>query len=206
MMSRKFTAREKVLLLVLALLLLICGYWMALWQPTAAAVERARLREETAQDQIVVEEAMLGKLTQMRQALDGLNQDTEQSEIAAYDNMQNVVRILNDALSRSQSYNLIFSPVTFDGNLASRTIDMTFTCGSYDDARAILKTLDQGPYRCRITALTMLAENPAEAADTIYRDGVSVKLTITFFEYAENPPAENGEAAAQQTADAPAAS
>ena len=95
-----------------------------------------------------------------------------------------VVSTLNAALSAADSYNLIFGAVTFEEHIASRPIDMTFTCGSYAAARDIVAGLYASPYRCAITALALTAAREDGGTAQLARDAVSVRLTITYYEYA----------------------
>lgn len=191
MMTRKLTLREKILFLILAVLLLSYGYYLLVHQPVSAAIAGAQVRQADAETQIMVEQIKAQRLREMKDALAQLALEPQGtvSEIATYDNVQNVVRTLNSALSPADSYNLVFSPVTFEGHIASRTIDMLFSCGSYTDARGIISRLYASPYRCAISALSLTAQN-TDGAPRLDRDGVSVKLTITFFEYAQQAAAE----------------
>ncbi len=193
-MNRKFTTREKALLLILAVLLLVCGYFVLVFQPVTDAIADATLRQAEAESAILIEETRAIQLRQMQEALDNLERSDHLSQVPDYDNTQNVVRLLNGALSAASSYNLVFTPVAFEGNIARRSIDMTFTSGSYEGAKAIVQTLYDVPYRCEITALSLSCADGNQAED-ITRGPVSTRLSITFFEYAEEPPAEEEPAA-----------
>lgn len=203
-MNRKFTLRETIMILILALLLAGCGYYFLVLEPTTQAITEASLRREDADALIVVEEARAAKLDQMKQELEKLSNGSVShvSEIASYDNVQNVVQMLHGALSQADHYNLVFSPVTFDGHIVSRPIDMTFNCAQYDTAKSIISSLYASPYRCEISSLTLLSQSKEAGAD-ISKDAVSVKLTITFYEYSEkvveedpeNPDASSGSSA-----------
>lgn len=189
MMSRKFTAREKVLLLVLAILLVCSGYYILVDQPVSSTIQLAQLREEDAQSQLMIEEARSQRLHQMEQELAALDTGSSASlaKIPDYDNVQNVVRLLNGALSASGGYNLVFSPVTFSGHIASRTIDMSFTCGGYAAAKSIVSQLSGAPYRSQITGLTLVSDGENGELTTSH---LSAKLTITFFEYTQEAASE----------------
>lgn len=183
-MHRNLTPRESGLTLFLALLLLIYVYYLLIWQPVSdriAAADAARLGSEA---EIQIEEVKAAKLQEMEQALDELEKAPagSLSEIAPYDNAENIVRILNEALSAADSYNLIFSPVEVEEKIAVRTIQMTFTCQTYASAREIVHTLYCSPYRCTITALDLKAVRQGRGTPQLAEDPVSVKLKILFFE------------------------
>ena len=112
MMTRKLTLREKILFLILALLLVSYGYYLLVHQPVSAAIADAQIRQADAETQIMVEQIKAQRLQEMEDALAQLALEPQGtvSEIATYDNVQNVVRTLNSALSPADSYNLVFSP------------------------------------------------------------------------------------------------
>ena len=187
MMKREFTTREKVLLLILAVLLLCCGYYLLVAQPTSESIQTAAIRQMNAEDDMMVEEARAAHLAEMRRKLDSLDESSNVSQLAAYDNVQNVVRLLNDALAPAETYNLLFNAVAIEGSIANRTVDMSFSCASYDTAIGIIDTLYNAPYRCQITGLTLRAE---KNDGNIYDGPVAVTLSVTFFEYIEAQPGQ----------------
>lgn len=190
-MSRKFTPRETVLLLLLSVLLLLLGYDYLVHRPVSSAMEQADAALQNAAVQIEVETVKARRMAEMQQALEQLSADPGSvPQIADYDNTRNVVWLLNTALAPSEDYNLVFSPVVFEESIARRTIDMTFTCADYDTAKGIIQALSASPYRCEISAVTLTADGTAAQNADLSRDSVAVKLTITFFEYA----ADAGEA------------
>ena len=183
-MSRKFNSREKVLLVVLAVLLVVCGYYLLVAEPVSRTITQATARQEDAETLLTVERAKLARLEQMEGELAQLKAQggAGAAAIADYDNVQRVVQVLNSALSGADSYNLLFSPVTFDGHIASRTIDMVFTCTGYRTAKDIITQLYDAPYRCRISAVALMAE---EEGGEISGGLLTAKLTITFYEYTQ---------------------
>ena len=148
----------------------------------AQTIQEADLRREDAESLLIIEQARYNRLRQMEAELDALRADENAAlaEIPDFDNVQSVVRTLNAALAGAESYNLVFSPVTYSGHIVSRTIDMNFTCWGYDMAKGIVRQLYDAPYRCQITAFTFLSTG--DSTDITAGD-LSVKLTITFFEY-----------------------
>lgn len=188
-MSRKFTGREKALLFILALLLVCAGYYILVHQPVVQTIESAGIRQEDAESQLLIEQARARRLRQMEEELAALRDDggAALAEIPDYDNAQEVVRVLNAALAGSDGYNLVFSPVSFSGSIASRAIDMSFTCQGYGEAKGIIQQLYRAPYRCQITGLALTSSG--ESGD-VTQGTLSVKLTIVFYEYAQQAPAE----------------
>ncbi len=181
MLKRSFSNREKALLLILALLVIAIGYYLAVWQPVNARVSAAALREADAKNAYTIEEVKLAQLRQMQAELASLNafeEDQNAAAIPPYDNAKRVMQLLNGILTAAQSYEISFANVETEGNLALRTLQMRFVCQSYDNAKTILRALYAGPYRCRIGTMTFRGQD-----GDIQTSSVSVETQITFYEF-----------------------
>ena len=68
-MNRELTLREKVLLLILIVLVMVLGYFKLLYEPVSDRI--ARCREDTAQEQLALEQnaVKLAQMEKMEQAL-----------------------------------------------------------------------------------------------------------------------------------------
>lgn len=190
-MKRKFSSREKVLMTVLAVLLIVCSYVLLVDQPVRNITAEAAVRKENAESTMMIETAKLAKMRKMQKALDELS-DGAEADVPDYDNAKEVIRLLNKALSQAEHYDLNFQPVEFDGQIACRTIDMTFTCYGYDAAKDIVKVLYDSPYRCEITALSIVDEDREEsdAAASIWTGKVTANVTVCFYEFAPEAAGE----------------
>ena len=177
-MRRKFSLREQVLMVVLALLLLTCVYFILVDRPVRDTLLDASMRQDEANSRMTIASAQLNKMRVMKDALSNLEQST-QSDVPDYDNAQRVVELLNSAMSLTDEYNLSFQPVTRDGNIVMRTIQMDFRCGSYETGKLILQTLLDSEYRCRITSMSVDSGN----GNDIRNGGVTVKASVTFYEF-----------------------
>lgn len=184
-MKRKFSTREKALLLILTALVLICMYFLMVHQPVRTTMSEAAIREENAKSNQLIETAKLGRMRKMERALEELAEDAK-ADVPDYDNARNVVHLLNDALSAADTYNLNFRAVTWEGEIACRNIDMSYTCGSYETAKDILDVLYRGPYRCEITAVSMSEHDdlPRGSIPSLGVGSVSVKASVCFYEFA----------------------
>ena len=67
-MNRELTLREKVLLLILIVLVMVLGYFKLLYEPVSDRI--ARCREDTAQEQLALEQnaVRLAQMEKMEQA------------------------------------------------------------------------------------------------------------------------------------------
>ena len=96
--------------------------------------------------------------------------------LAPYDNVQAVMFELNTILSQTQEYSLSFGTVDTEQSIVRRSISLNFTCGSYEDAKAVLQQLHDSDYRCML-------DNIAVSMGQTASDLVTVSGTIVFFEY-----------------------
>ncbi len=177
-MKRQFSLRERVLMVVLALLLLGCVYYILVEKPVQDTLIDASQRQSEAESQLTIASAQLQKMHQMQTALDQLEQSA-QADVPDYDNAKNVVELLNRAMALTGEYNLTFQPVATQGAIASRTIQMNFRCDSYAAAKQVLQTLLDSDYRCRVTAMSVSCNQGSD----ITRGEVAVSASVTFYEF-----------------------
>lgn len=183
-MKRQFSRREKILLLILAVLLLGVLYYMLVDQPVRDTVADANSRQSAAESELLIDTAKLMQMRQMQSALDELSADSK-AIVPDYDNAQQVVNLLNKAMLYADSYDLSFRSIAVDGQIVSRPIDLNFTCADYSAAKAILTVLHDGPYRCDITAFTIAENDSLEAEEyaSVAEGSVKCSLTATFYEF-----------------------
>lgn len=186
-LSKQFTRREKILMVLLAVLLLAGGYFRLIHLPVTVALSDIAARQTEADGQIIVLEVKLQKLTEMRAELERIRSDPALVSIPDYDNLQRVMVFLNMTLAAAADYDLSFQQVELptEGQVVRRTIDMTFQCASYNTARAVIGALHASPYRCQLGGLSILPAanvDGAERSDDLTMGPVSVSLSVTFFE------------------------
>ena len=177
-MRRKFSNREKLLLVVLSAMILFCLYYLLVDQPVRDALISAQERQENAQMELELQSVRLKKHRAMKAALATLDPNA-QNEVPDFDNVRNVTQLLNRALAFTDdnSWNLNSRAVTFSGAIACRPFDISFTCDSYATAKHILSILTDSGYRCRILSLSVSGSGDIRA------NGVSVGVSLAFYEY-----------------------
>lgn len=187
--SRRFTPREKILLVILAVILLAGAYLWLVQEPISQSLSRIRSQQEEAEMDRLVLDAKKVKLDQMREELDAILAESDAKEIPQYDNQQNVINMLNSVLASTTDYTLSFEPISQgDGDvMIRRVINMTFYCNSYQEARGIVNQLHGGPYRCQIGNLAISAISQGVTGSTLDLNvyPVQVTMNLTFFELLE---------------------
>ena len=180
---RKLSRREKLLLGLLAVLLTVVSYARLFYQPVVGQLVEARERVTAAEDALVTEQGRLAQLRSMEQSLEEMRQsrDFRDSLLPDYDNIKLVMVELDAILLHARDYELIFAPPDFGPRLAERSVELTFSAGSYAAAKEILTALYDFPYRCELHDVTILPQDNA-AQVNIAAQPVFVKLTMTLYE------------------------
>lgn len=187
-LSKQFTRREKVLLIILALLLLFAVYFLAVHRPVTEALDRIQAESETVSADLMVLEAKQQRIEQMQKELDEILAQPNVAEIPTYDNLQQVMNFLNTVLHSANEYSLSFQSLQQqeDNSILRRAMQMTFVTLSYKEARDMISQLQNCPYRCQLSDFSIApATADGQSRDTVAAllDGpVQVSLTVTFFE------------------------
>ena len=96
--------------------------------------------------------------------------------LAPYDNLQAVMFELHGILDQTREYSLSFGTVDTEQAIVRRSISLTFTSGSYEEAKSVLQQLNDSAFRCMLSDVSISLGQTGEGL-------VSVSGTIVFFEY-----------------------
>lgn len=188
MLTKPFNRREKVLLIVLALLLLFSAYYFAVHRPVTEEMARIQTESENISIELTALEARQQRMDQMRAELQAIFEQPNTAQIPSYDNLEQVMAFLNALLSPASDYNLSFEGLkNSDGErIVRRVMNLTFTCDSYELARDMVLRMQDCPYRCQLSNLSVSPASQSGASSNArppLTDGpVSVSLKVTFFE------------------------
>lgn len=180
MIHREFTTREKVLLLVLAVVLLAVGYFRFFLTPIQNEINTQQQRQEELTNSILLEQTKLQQLEMMQEKVDKIKASgtVPDAEVPNYDNIEKVMLQLNGILAQAQEYNLAFGEISDENDgILSRPVELSFVTDSYASAREIINQLYQCPYRCAVSDISEQAEKDLSSDSTI-----RVDLTVTFYE------------------------
>lgn len=175
-MNRELTKREKVLLLIFAVLLIAVGYYKLLLEPINNQIESYRsltqeeqLQMETAQLQAVRMKQMEAEIAQAKAA--GIERT-----IPDYDNSAVLLPQLYQIMDSTIEYAMDFDEITFEGNIAARPVQIEFETANYQKARRVIDKLCTTGYAMQIEDMTI------QEARTTDKRSVHTYLSITFFE------------------------
>lgn len=176
-MKRSLTAREWILLGVLAAVAAVSGYVMLFYLPVTAQRDAAREETELCRLQVEAAQVRLEEKRRMERELKDLFAgEVEPVRLANYDNLQPVMLELNTVLSGTEDYSLSFSTVDTSQTIVRRSISLSFTSGSYEAARATLRQLCGSAYRCLLDSVDLSIGRESGGS-------VSVNGVLLFFEY-----------------------
>lgn len=182
LLTKRLSNREKALLLVLAVLLVVGVYVLAVQYPVTDRLRQAEYDAAEVEDQIVVAEAKAQVYADMQAELAEIfaQPPEDVTVLPAYDNIENLVFLFNDIFAGTDP-SLSFSPVQEQGNVAVRPVQFSFTADSYDHARRVLTALTGTGYRCLLDGLTF-----APGEGDVETGALRVSGNITFYELMES--------------------
>lgn len=181
MLLRAFTRREKVLMVVLAVVMLMGVYIMGIHYPVRDSLDRLEQERADLELDLQIVQLQHSKYQAMRAELeDILSLPPDQVTVMPnYDNLQPLMNRLNQIFTLSVAYDMSFDPVSVEDSVARRTIQMTFTCANYADARSIVEQLCHTGWRCLISDLSL--STPQNTGD-LAAGAVVASVTVTYFE------------------------
>lgn len=174
-MKKQLTVREKVLMCILAVLLVICAYYYAFYTPVLQKIADYKNEIVFLEEQNLILDAQVEKMNQMKSELDAIaaGEMGNVKELPAFDNSQNVMNSLSFILKNAEQYSVSFSSVEEEESTVRRHINLSYDCKNYESAKSILQRVYESEYRSLIQDVHM---SFSEAS-------CHVTVEITYFEY-----------------------
>ena len=177
-LSRDFTTKEKLLLLLLSLILVGLAYYQFVDQPVRLALESARTEADSLRVELKTVDAKLELMRRMRAELDDVTAGGTATEMGSYNNAKAEIASLNDILSEALQYSITFANVTRSGDQIRRNFTLQFTTDNYGIMEHMLSALSQNHHRCLIGDLRCTAARN----ESVLEGNITVNATATFFE------------------------
>ena len=177
-LSRDFTLKEKLLLLLLSLLLVGLAYYQFVDRPVREALDIAHAEAESLTVELQAVEAKLMRMRRMRSEMDDVTAGGTASEMGSYNNSKAEIAILNDILQDALEYTITFANVTRDGDQIRRNFTLQLTTDNYETMEHIVSTINASHYRCLIGDLRCTATRDRDVLD----GNITASGTATFFE------------------------
>lgn len=176
---KKMTVREKILLGILIVLILFCGYYFFFLEPVSNQIDYCISENLAVEDQILVADATAEKKKMMEAELEAIfsGEMGNVKELPAYDNSHNVMNQLSAIMAGTTQYDISFASVEEEDSTIRRSVTISYECPTYEEARNILTRIANSDYRCIYKDLYINSNE--------YKDVVSYNVVadIVFFEY-----------------------
>lgn len=171
-MSRNFSTKEKVLLIVLAVMLVGLVFYRLIYVNINKALDEANAEAATLQSDLDIAQARAARIQKMEDQLNGSGSTGLLQKMGSYNSSKPETAFLHTVLADVPDYTITFDEVTREGDQIRRNFTLNFTTASYDSAESIIKNLTSGDYRCLIGDMSCSVENGI----------TSVTLQGTFYE------------------------
>ncbi len=176
-MKRQLSARELILLGMLLVLVLVGGYVLLFYMPMNAELERLDQEKKSCEEQLQIAQLQAEDKRRMERELEEIfAANPNPVSIAPYDNLKPVMFELNAILQSTPEYSLSFGTVDTEETIIRRQIMLSYTSGSYEAAKVVLRQLHDSAYRCMLDDVSI---SIGEGDD----GNVSVSASLVFFEY-----------------------
>jgi Tfp pilus assembly protein PilO len=177
-LSRDFTLKEKLLLLLLSLILVGLAYYQFVDRPVREALDIAHAEADALSVELQTVEAKLARMRRMRAELEDVTAGGTASEMGSYNNSKAEIAMLNDVLSEALQYSITFANVTRSGDQIRRNFTLQLTTDSYETMEHIINQINASHYRCLIGDLKISVTR----GKTMEEGPINVNATATFFE------------------------
>ena len=178
MLMRSFTKREKIILLVLVIFLVVGFYFLMIHYPVTTRLEEIEAEKLNVQDQTDLAIAKGQVYVRMKNELADLEKLPigKLTVMPAYDNFQSLTFYFS-SIFEGVAPDLRFSDPKIEGRIATRSISFSFTAPDYATAKETLKQFTGTGYRCLLQNVSI---SPEEG--NLETDPLKVSGTIIFYE------------------------
>lgn len=149
-LSRDFTRKEKILLLILAIILVGLIYYRVVYVYVEKGIVSARAEEKTLQTELATVDKQIAEMDKMQAEIDEYKASGDISRMGSYNNSRDEIAFLNDTLEDTLRYSITFTDVTRNGDQIRRNFTLQYQTENYDDAARIMRTLVTGQHRCQV--------------------------------------------------------
>lgn len=192
-MHYSFSLRERVLMLILALILLSAAWYQFVYSNCQDQMTVAQ--NDVADMQVSIETAstQLASMNSMQATVDAKKAaGVQPTKLPSYDNLQQLTASLNTILANTNSYTLGFTdPVSASGSVMRRDVSLSFTCASYAQAKEVIAALDANSAKCVIGDISIsmgaISSSTSSIVTSVVNTSsssstVSVSMKLSFYE------------------------
>ena len=186
-LSRDFTIKEKVLLVILFVAILGLVYYFLVDVNVRDALQRAESQKTALETELTVVQARATQLRKMQSEIEKIKTDGTFKQMPSYNNSKEVTKLLNNVLGEL-GYRISFANVSQEGNLVRRSLTLAFTADNYETVERVLAGLAGSEYRCLIGNVSCATRNVSKTEESV----IDVSAAITFYETTVDGKADQG--------------
>lgn len=175
-MTRRFTLREKILLGLLIVILLVGMYFFLVHYPIQERMNEIAIEQEEVQSRMDIAEIRKRIYDDMQKELENNDHKTYMPQ---YPNVETLIKRF-DEIFKGIEPRINYGRAQEKDGIYSRAISFSFSVDGYETAKRILHDLTNTGFRCLMSNLTV---SPASGGD-VEHSGLTISGTITFYELA----------------------
>lgn len=178
MLMRNFTKREKTVLLLLVIFLLVGLYFLVIHFPVTTRLEEIDAEMAMIEDETniaIVKGQLYVNMKNELKDIFALPFD-KITVMPAYDNQTTLFYNYQNIFDNLHP-DINFGDVEFEGNVAMRNVSFTVTVSSFEEAKTFVNNLTGTGFRCLLENITV---TPAEGS--LENDAITLSGNIMFYE------------------------
>lgn len=190
MLTYSLSRREKALLLVLAIVLLVIVWFVFVFQRTTNEVASLESKIAAVDSEKATLSTQVDRMHAMQATIEKYKaQGVAATPVPTFDNMTALMGELNGIMAQTTSYTLSFDDLDTEtsSEYILRGVTANYSCESFSDAEDVVSALAKGTFPCSIDSVSITDSSAGQSSRLTGAAGsgvVTAKVHITFFEKA----------------------
>lgn len=176
LLTRDFTTREKVLLVILLVIIVTGAYYLFVYRTIDEQINSLSRTSQNYEDELIYATAKVQRIQAMSEQM---NNDILRSYMPSYNSSKKELDFLHATLAETDDYLINFTYLTRNGDQINRGFSLDFTAFDYAQAKDIIKALEESEIRCLIGDYKI---NPDVKEEHLLSGKVRVSLNGSFYE------------------------
>ena len=183
MLNREFSAKEKLLLLIAAVLALGLFYYNFVYkffQSQYALYDTAKI-----EDELLIEQSKSTRISQMKQIIEE-SKGKVKGDLSVYNNQSAEIIEMGMIFDEdADNVSISWSEPVMRGTIIRRDVNITFHCRSYENFKNVLRKMSEMKYRCLIGNVAVSDANTRESTGIVTSGDINASISVRFFETSE---------------------
>lgn len=182
MLTYTFSRREKALITLFTLLLMVVGWYQLVYVNATDQIQHLEAEIQSLEFEIKNSQTKIAKMQEMQRVIEQrYAEGAKTTPIPDYDNIKPLMAELDTIMAQVTSYTLQFEALdTESSEYIHRGVTMHFACGSYEQAEAAVLDIVEGDFPCFVDAIEMGTAPMSTAEDE--KTNIRVTLHVIFYE------------------------